>query len=1130
MSDFIHLHCHSEYSLLDGVIPIDGLLDRCRELGMGAVALTDNGNMHGAVEFYVQAKEKGIRPILGCEFYVAPTIAEKTRAFDRLILLCQNQAGYQNLVELVTIANLEGFYYRPRIDLTRLEGRTEGLVAISSGYSGPVAYRFRSNRSEEAETIASTLQSLFGPRFYLGLLRQNLPLEDLANDGSCELSARLGIPLVATNDVYYLHQQDAYLRDVLHGIQTGKKIESIETFTPENNHGYFKTADDMVALFQDIPEAISNTVKIAESCALDLATEQAILPNFSCPDGQTPPSYLRHLVDEGLLKRYSEITPEIQGRADFELSIIEKMDYPIYFLIIHDFLNYARAQQIPVGPGRGSAAGSLVAYALNITSVDPLKYHLLFERFLNPDRVSMPDIDLDFCIRRRGEIIDYLVEKYGPEHVSQIVTFGTMAARGVVRDVGRVLNIPIYEVDRIAKLIPSIPTQPMTIREAVDQSPELQTLFKQSKNHEYLLQIAEKLEGLSRHTSMHAAGIVISRDPLSRTVPLLKNDGQTVTQYAMTDLEKIGLLKMDILGLRNLTVIQDCLELIQNTHGVTIDIDHLPLDDPAPYAMLCEGHTVGVFQLESRGMRTLIKDLKPTVFEDLIALLALYRPGPLGSGMVKDFISNKSGKTEVQYELPELEPILKDTYGMIVYQEQVMQIASVVGGFTLGEADMLRRAMGKKKKSVMDEMKAQFIEGAVLKTFPKDKAERIFELCYKFAEYGFNKSHSAAYAKISYQTAFLKVHYPQAYMSALLSSVLGAADKTAMYVAESNRLGIKVLLPDINRSDYHYSIVGQDISFGLGAIKNVGEGAIESIISTRADASYTSLFDFCCRVDLRQVNKRVVESLIKAGAFDPIEANRGHLLHQFERILDAAQTAQKERHNGQTSLFGATDISAAPAYDFGIDTGNDSVSESERLQMEKEVLGLFISGHPLDRFRSLIEQNKHQTQSIHPGLEGQPVTLTGILVNCRKIVSRSEFKIAQLEDFFGQLTIMLFQGPAYGRYQALFEDNHIVTVSGKIRLNQDECSLVVETMQVLESNTSAAQLHIDLKGIDHVMKLESLRKLLLNNSGDVPVYFHLHHAVVLAGQRFWVKEDRPVVNHIQQLVGQNSVWTTTPGV
>jgi len=805
-------------------------------MGMSSVALTDNGVMYGVVDFYLAAKKQGINPIVGCEVYLVPDMSVRERGWDRLILLAMDQSGYQSLVQLVSAGHLQGFYYKPRVDFACLAQYSSQLIAISPGVKGPVASALRRYQTEAAHAAATQLKSIYGDRFYLGLSRHGSTLDDIAIEGSAILSDELGIPMVVTQDVMDLEPNQVHLRHILTCIQTGRLVEEDTRFNDEDDY-YLRSPEDMWDLFPDHPEALQNTLVIASRCQLHLETGQVNLPHFPCPNNVSADTYLTQLVQEGVAHRYGDITPELSERMGFELSIINKMNYAPYFLIIYDFLDFCRQNLIPVGPGRGSAAGSLVAYALGITNIDPIRYSLLFERFLNPERVSMPDIDLDFCIRRRNEVIQYIVDRYGSDRVSQIVTFGTMASRGVIRDVGRVLNVPLPIVDRLAKLIPSAPGQSMTIPDAIEAIPELKKASQDSEEVQQLLTIAAQLEGLSRHTSTHAAGVVISRDPLSTVVPLVKNEDQVMTQFQMTDLEKVGLLKMDILGLRNLTVIDDCLRLILSRRGIRIDLNQIPIDDPLTYEWLCDAATTGVFQLEGRGMRALLKDLAPQVFEDIIAVLALYRPGPLGSGMVNDFLSNKSGKTTIQYELPELEPILKPTYGMILYQEQVMQIASTIAGFSLGQADMLRKAMGKKNKDEMERMRSLFLEGATGHGVAPNVALRIFELCYKFAEYGFNKSHSAAYALISYQTAYLKANFTVEYMTALLSSILGMGDRTAVYIQDCRQMGIRILPPDINQSHEDFSIVLWEgvaaIRCGLGAVKNVGVGAIQSILSER---------------------------------------------------------------------------------------------------------------------------------------------------------------------------------------------------------------------------------------------------------------------------------------------------------
>jgi DNA polymerase III subunit alpha len=1139
---FVHLHCHTEYSLLEAPVRIKALLKACLEDEMPAVAMTDNGVMYGAIDMYTQAKSKGIKPLIGCEMFLTPDITKKEKSFQRLVLLCKDYQGYQSLIKLVTISHLEGFYYKPRIDFEHLKQYSKGLIAISPGGRGPIADFLRSGNKTGASEIAAQYKAIYKDDFYLGIQRVNLPFEEVAVSGSIELAHELDIPLVAANDVYHITKKDANFCDILTGIQTGRILEEGARFRRQTHETYLKSTAEMIELFSDVPEAIENTVKIAEKCDLNIETEQVLLPRFDCPDNKESSVYLEELVWDGINSKYDKITDEIKDRVEFELSIINKMEYAQYFLIIYDFLEHSRKNSIPVGPGRGSAAGSIVSYALDITKIDPVRYKLLFERFLNPERVSMPDIDIDFCIRRRGEVINYIVEKYGEDRVSQIITFGTMGGRGVIRDVGRVLNVPLNEVDRIAKLIPSGPAALKNIHEAIEQVPELKKIYNSSEEHKELLDTGAKLEGISRHTSTHAAGVVISRDPLTTIVPLARNDGQAMTQYQMTDIEKIGLLKMDILGLRNLTVIKDTLDLIKEEQGIDLDLDNIPIDDKKTYSLLKSGHTMGIFQLESRGMQALIKDLKPEVFEDLIALLALYRPGPLGSGMVQDFISNKSGKTKVKYPLPELEQVLKETYGMIVYQEQVMQIASIVGGFSLGEADVLRRAMGKKKKKEMDKMREKFLDGAKEKEIPMSKAGPIFELCYKFAEYGFNKSHSAAYAQVSYQTAYLKANYPVEYMAALLSSVLGVSDKVSVYIKECSRMGIDVLPPDVNESGINFTITNQkpaqskkesekmslkSIRFGLGAVKNVGEGAIESIIKNRSKEKYKNFMDFCIKVDLRQVNKRVLDSAIKSGAFDCI-GERSELLGIYEKTLEAAQVMAREKNNGQESLFSNMKDNGL-FIDIPADSAYTMIPAIEKLRMEKEMLGLYVTGHPLDEVSEKLEKMQYNTSTLTIEHDQKRVSLAGLITEVKKIITKTkrEMMLAQLEDLKGSITVMLFQNEGFEEKIGLFVEGNIVYVSGRVRVNQDEISMICDGIELIEQAMESRSLYIDVENIEDKTIFDGLKQLSSNYQGTMPVYFKIDEDnKIISHKKYWLTDDELCIKQVENLVGPGHYWVS----
>ncbi len=1123
MSNFVHLHCHSEYSILECPNRVNTLISKAKDYNMKALAITDNATMYGALEFYQKAKRAGIKPIIGCDLYICEDMSIKQRWSSRLVLLSKSWKGYQNLIKLVSKAHTEGMYYKPRLDLSTITAHSEDLIAISPGSRGPIATYLQQHNDAKALEVATYLQQAFKDDFYLGIQRSGDPHEDLVEIGTVDISKKIGAKIVAMNNVFTIQSDDAMLRDILFCIQTGKRLD--DSSVNQHNETYFKSQESMLETFSDHEDWIKESGNIADQCDLHIEMEQVLLPHFNCPDNKTSEEYLSDLVWKGIDERYSERTEEIIERVNFELEIITKMKYPNYFLIIYDFLDFCTRSKIPVGPGRGSAAGSIVAYALYITNCDPIEYNLLFERFLNPERVSMPDIDIDFCIKRRGEVIDYIVETYGQECVSQIITFGTMQARAVVRDVGRALDVALADVDRIAKLIPSSPGSYTSIPEALEQINELKQLYNSDESFKELLDIGIKLEGLTRHTSTHAAGVVISRDPLTTVVPLTQNDGQVATQYAMADIESIGLLKMDILGLRNLTVIDDTEHLINNIPDTNFSISSIPIDDKKSFELLSAGSGVGVFQCESKGMRQLMKDMQPNVFEDLIALLALYRPGPLGSGMVSDFVSNKLGKTEVTYPLPQLEDILKETYGMIVYQEQVMQIASIIGGFSLGQADMLRRAMGKKKKDVMDKMRLDFLKGAKEKQVNTKKAEDIFELCYKFAEYGFNKSHSAAYAVISYQTAYLKAHYPAEYMVSLLSSVVNNSEKTALYIQECQELDLAILPPDVNESKRDFTIGQVDnkqaVRFGMGAIKNVGEGAIESIIE---NAPYVDIADFCKKVDLKQCNKRVVESLIKAGAMDMF-GERSFLLAIFESVMEKAQILIRERSNGQVGLFGETQVGSGFSVDELHTDDYRIYNSSEKLKFEKELLGLYISGHPLNIIKDRLDMVKTPINSFQESNNNKIVSTTGILSECRRIITRNkkEMIISELEDLTGKLTVLVFQDDTFEKKSEIFQDDHIVTVTGRLRFNNDELSISCQDVVLLDKIDDTKSLYIDIDGVDIDM-LKKIKHLNLQFKGAFPVYLKLQENTIQIHQKYWVVEDPLYRTQLENLLGAGRVW------
>ncbi|MDD5476520.1 MAG: DNA polymerase III subunit alpha, partial [Syntrophales bacterium] len=909
-SEFVHLHLHTQYSLLDGACRIPEILAIAKSYKMDSLAITDHGNMFGAIEFYLEAQKAGIKPIIGCEVYVAPkSRLDKSgsgieEAANHLILLARDESGYQNLMKLVSIGYLEGFYYRPRIDKEILSQHAQGIIGLSACLKGEVPWLIQQKRFNDALKAADTFQSIFGKgNFYLEIQANSIPEQKIVNEGLVKIAKELDMPLVATNDVHYPTKDKAAAHEALLCIQTQTTLEDPKHMRFQTDEFYFRSPEEMKTTFRDYPQAIKNTLEIAQRCNLELDFKQLHLPKYNPPEGKDKEAYLLELCENGMKNKGLTDNPEAQSRLGHEFKIIKDMGFISYFLIVWDFISHAKEKGIPVGPGRGSAAGSLVSFLLGITDLNPLKYGLLFERFLNPERMSMPDIDIDFCYERRQEVIDYVTQKYGKENVAQIITFGTMQARGVIRDVGRVMAIPYADVDRIAKLVPA--ELDMTLKKAMESEPELNNLYKNDPEINKLINIALSLEGLNRHASVHAAGVIITDKPLQNYMPLFKTgDDQITTGYSMGLLEKIGLLKVDFLGLKTLTVVDETLKLIKKTRGIELKADELPLDDANTYKLLASSHTVGVFQVESSGMRDLLKKLIPEHFEDLIALLALYRPGPIGSGMLDDFMKRKHGLTPIKYEHPKLEPILKETYGIMVYQEQIMQIASALAGFSLAQADILRKAMGKKIPEVMEKQRSNFVRGCVKNSIKEATATKIFDLIEYFSGYGFNKSHSTAYAIVSYNTAFLKANYPVEFMTALLTSERDNTDKIVMYVNEAQQMGLKVLPPDINESDVLFKVEDPtSIRFGLLAIKNVGRGAAESIVEARQKAKFKSLEDLCTRIDLRLANRKVLESLIKCGALDCLGAARARMFANLETMLERAQKIQKEKSSGQLSFF-----------------------------------------------------------------------------------------------------------------------------------------------------------------------------------------------------------------------------------
>ncbi len=1102
--DFIHLHNHSDYSILDGAITVDKLVKKAVEFGMPAIALTDHGNMFGAVEFYLKAKKAGIKPIIGEEFYVAPGSRFK-KEFSKdsgeekayhLVILAKNLTGYNNLLKLSSIGYLEGFYYKPRIDMEVLEKYSEGLICSSACLAGEIPVNILKGNYEKARDIAGKFNEIFGKdHFYLELQDHGIPEQKKVNEGIIKISKELNIPLIATNDAHYVNRDDAYSHEVLLCIQTNKTMDDPKRMKFYSDEFYLKSKDEMLALFPDYPDAIYNTGKINDMIDLELDLGNPILPNFDVPEGHNLDTYLRHLVDEGAAKLYGENPgKEVQDRIDYELSVITGMKFPGYFLIVWDFINYARSIGVPVGPGRGSAAGSIVSYCLGITSLDPLKYDLLFERFLNPDRNEMPDMDLDFCANRREEIIDYVKQKYGEDHVSQIITFNTMKAKAVVKDVARALDIPFQRANEISKLI-----EGGNLKEALDNSKELQDLHKDGDMGTRLIDISLKLEGLARSAGKHAAGVVISKGPLTDYVPLYKDprEGSISSQYEKNTLEQAGLVKMDFLGLKNLTIIDKCLKLIKQSTGDVVDIEKIPLDDAKTYSLLQNADTKGVFQLESGGMQNILRRLGPTVFEDIIAIVALYRPGPLGSGMVEEFIKRKRNPELVAYPHELLEPILGDTLGVVVYQEQVMLISRVIAGFTLPEADKLRKAMGKKKMDIIDALEEKFLAGAEKNGIDVKLAEDLYSMIKKFGEYGFNKSHSAAYALVTYQTAYLKAHYPVQYMTALLSAQPDSTDDVIQYINDCRSAGIKVLPPSINRSEFDFTIEDNQIRFGLGAVKGAGGKAIENIVKIREKVGeFRDLRDFLENVGTSSVNRGVIEAFIKAGAFDTLEPNRARLLESIDLIIDTARKLQEDRASGQGNLFMQGDpAEQSRSLDLpDVEEWHDNI----KLSFEKEVLGLYISGHPLAKYSDELRYFTSVSISQLTGrFNGREVAIVGIINNFQTRRSQKTgnlFATGILEDLNGTIELIVFS-KTLEKYGELLASEEPVMVSGKLETEEDiPKKILVSDVKTLKQfrRESVTAIHIQLEHtVINDTVLASLREVFQRHHGECPVYIHV---------------------------------------
>lgn len=1130
-NQFVHLHVHTEYSLLDGASRIKDLVLHAKELNMPAIAITDHGSMYGVIDFYQTAMKHGIKPIIGCEVYVAPRSRfEKNTAeggaYYHLILLAENNEGYKNLIRLVSLGYSEGFYYKPRIDMDILRQYNKGLICLSACIAGELPCRILRGDIEGAYALTEEFISIFGKdRFYLEMQNHALEEERMVNEELAKIAEKYQLKLVATNDLHYVRREDAKCHDVLLCIQMGKTVDEPGRMKFPNDSFYLKSAEEMQALFPDHPEAIATTLEIAERCNVSFDFGELFLPVFELPQGfDSDAQYLKHLCEDGIGWRYGEQpSDEVKTRLAYELDVIEKMGFSSYFLIVWDFIKYAREHDIAVGPGRGSAAGSIVAYLLGISNIDPLKYQLLFERFLNPERVTMPDIDVDFCYVNRGKVIEYVAKRYGIDHVAQIITFGTMAAKAAIRDVGRALNMSYGDVDRIAKMIPQ--ELGITLDKALHGNSQLREVYEQEAPIKNLIDLARKLEGLPRHASTHAAGIVIAKQELTQYVPIqVSSDGFYTTQYDKNKVEEIGLLKMDFLGLRTLTVIGDAIKLIQKSRGITVDIDAIPLDDKVACQMLSQGETSGVFQVESSGMTNLVKELRPESFEDLIPLVALYRPGPLGSGMVTDFINGRHGKSEIHYLHPVLEPILKDTFGVILYQEQVMQIASVMGGFTLGQADLLRRAMGKKKHDILEAQKDTFLQGAADRGFDAKLATEVFELMSHFADYGFNKSHSAAYAMLVYQTAYLKAHYLPEFMAALLSSIMGDNEKVGAYIEHCKRIGLAVLPPDINVSEAAFSVDDGKIRFGLAAVKNVGESAIQTVIKEReAGGAFVDLVDFCSRIDMRVVNKRVLESLIKCGAFDSLGANRARLLTVVERCIEMAAAKRKERASGQIGLFGEDVIE--DTYEVAMPDVAEMPIE-ELLALEKEMTGFYITGHPLDKYRErMTNYTKIDELDKEELSDGDRVTVAGLIAGAKRLVTkRGEMMcFLEVEDFTGRVEIIVFPKVMERAANFLVPDVPVV-LSGKLDKGSETTKILADVIRDMEHSAPEVRLKI-LPAFDDNETLDALKARLRAHHGTVPVYLHLPGGkrVIKADEQFWLEPTGEALASLRDLLGEANV-------
>lgn len=1156
MRPFVHLHVHTQYSLFDGLCKIPDMVKRAKELNMPAVAITDHGNMYGVIYLYKEAVAQGIKPILGCEVYMTRGSRFEKKTKERLchlILLAKDNKGYHNLIKIVSKGFVDGEnnYHKPRVDYDLLEQYHEGLIAMSACIEGHIQQDILNHNEEGAKRTLDRLVSIFGKDdFYLEVQNHGIPEEKVVRTVFKRWSQEYGLKLVATNDYHYIDPSDAAAQEVKLCISTGSTLDDPSHFRFYNNEFYMKSGDEMADLFADMPEALDTTLEIADKCNVEISFSERHLPQFPVPKGETDSSYLRKLCEQALPEKYDPITPEVRKRLDYELGVIDTMGFPSYFLIVWDYVKYARDHEIPVGPGRGSAAGSVVAYLLGITGLDPLKYDLLFERFLNPERVTMPDIDMDFCYENRGRVIDYVTRKYGVDHVSQIITFGTLAAKAVLRDVGRVLDIPLSEVNRIVKMVPN--ELGMTLDKALKMSKEFREEYEQNATVHRLVDFGKSLEGLVRHSSTHAAGVVISAAPVDDYVPVQHSkEGDLTTQYEKDLVEELGLLKMDFLGLRTLTVIGDAVKMIKKDHGIDLDINAIPLDDPETCRLLTEGDTAGVFQMESSGITNLVKELAPRHFEDMIPLVALYRPGPLGSGMVDDFIKGSHGEKKVAYLHPLLEPILKDTYGVILYQEQVMQIASVMGGFSLGQADLLRRAMGKKKESILVAQRANFLEGTRKNAIPDDIANKVFDLMVYFAGYGFNKSHSAAYAYVAWQTAYLKAHYRPEFMAATMTSMINDVSKISYYVAECRRHGVQVLSPDVNASISMFSVQDGAIRFGLSGVKSVGANAIEAIVKAREEGGpFTSLGDFCSRVDYHIVNKRALESLIKCGAMDSFGKKRSQLMAVIDQAIAMGSLSQKDYASGQMGLFDdAEDVMTELEY-----PDIEEYPIEMRLAMEKEYDGFYFSGHPLNKYKDIMK--KLTPLSVLYGedgrqYDGKMMRIGGLITAKKQVMTKrnEQMAIITVEDFTHAVSVVVFP-KTYARYQQAVAVDMAVAIRGRADINDDSIQILAEEVKPLDQEKGepvqpaavspaaarqagdywhpgmGAKLFIKIPAhLERTDLAGRIGQVLEQHPGPVKVYFHLmgSRKTILTNEKYWVETTEDLRQKLQAMLEPRSL-------